>query len=177
MKKQNNSAFIDGANLHKGIAELHWDLDYKKFRVWLLEKYQVNKAYLFLGFVPKYKKLYTYLQEAGFILIYKEVTYNGTGKTKGNCDATLVLKVVVDFYEKRYDKAVIVSSDGDYAELVDFLREKQSLNAHFSKQKMFFLVAKVKCAIALFRHQENKTIQIKEKAPSTDRTVKGSLSW
>ena len=144
MKKQNNSAFIDGANLHKGIAELHWDLDYKKFRVWLLEKYQVNKAYLFLGFVPKYKKLYTYLQEAGFILIYKEVTYNGTGKTKGNCDATLVLKVVVDFYEKRYDKAVIVSSDGDYAELVDFLREKQSLKMLISpNKKCSFLLRKL----------------------------------
>jgi hypothetical protein len=37
----NNYAFIDGANLHKGIRELVWCLDYKRFRIWLKEKYNV----------------------------------------------------------------------------------------------------------------------------------------
>jgi len=44
-KPENNFAYVDGANLHKGIAELGWRLDYRKFRVWLLEKYGVSKAY------------------------------------------------------------------------------------------------------------------------------------
>ncbi|KKT75445.1 MAG: hypothetical protein UW71_C0003G0039 [Parcubacteria group bacterium GW2011_GWB1_44_7] len=51
-KPENNFAYVDGANLHKGIAELGWRLDYRKFRVWLLEKYGVSKAYIFLGFIP-----------------------------------------------------------------------------------------------------------------------------
>lgn len=31
----NNIAYIDAANLHKGLANLGWRLDYKRFRVWL----------------------------------------------------------------------------------------------------------------------------------------------
>ncbi|MBU4369957.1 hypothetical protein KKG58_04350 [Patescibacteria group bacterium] len=91
MKKQeNNYAYIDGANLHKGIKELGWKLDYKRFRIWLSEKYGVVRAYIFIGLISKYKDLYTYLQESGFTLIFKEVVYDGSGKPKGNCDADLV---------------------------------------------------------------------------------------
>ncbi|HEY4509217.1 MAG TPA: NYN domain-containing protein [Candidatus Paceibacterota bacterium] len=124
VSKQKNFAYIDGANLHKGVKGLGWKLDYKRFRVWLKDKFHIETAYLFIGLVPENKNLYTKLQEAGFILIYKEITYDGEGRVKGNCDADLVLKVVVDYYEKRCDKAVIVSSDGDYASVVQFLKEK-----------------------------------------------------
>lgn len=95
-------AYIDAANLHKGVASLGWKLDYSRFRVWLKDKYQVEIAYLFIGLVPSNKDLYTKLQEAGFVLVYKEVTYDGAGKAKGNCDAELVLKVAVDFYERNF---------------------------------------------------------------------------
>ena len=56
--KQNNVAYIDGANLYKGAEQLGWSLDYRRLRVWLREKYGVQQAYLFLGLVPKYKNLY-----------------------------------------------------------------------------------------------------------------------
>src|SRR3989344_790260 len=122
-------AYIDGANLHNGTKSLGWDLDYKKFRVWLKEKFHVMRAYIFIGLVPRFKDLYADLQEAGYILIYKEVTYDGTGKIKGNCDADLVLKAVVDFYEKQCEQAILVSNDGDYAPLVKFLKEKDTFQS------------------------------------------------
>lgn len=53
--KQNNFAYIDGANLHSGIKNLGWELDYARFRVWLKEKYNVQKAYIFLGLIPSKK--------------------------------------------------------------------------------------------------------------------------
>lgn len=124
---ENNFAYIDGANLHKGVADLGWSLDYKRFRLWLNNKYQVKRAYLFLGLVPKYKDLYTYLQEVGFTLVFKETTYGGNGEVKGNCDADLVLQVARDTYENKFEKAVIISSDGDYASLIKFLQEKDKL--------------------------------------------------
>ncbi|KKQ55029.1 MAG: hypothetical protein US74_C0044G0002 [Parcubacteria group bacterium GW2011_GWA2_38_13] len=99
-KKANSFAFIDGANLHKGIKDLGWNLDYKRFRVWLREKYSIDRAYIFIGLVSKHKDLYIFLQEAGFMLVFKETTLDGEGRIKGNCDADLVLKAVVDFYEK-----------------------------------------------------------------------------
>ena len=125
--KNRNLAYIDGSNLHNGIQSLSWDFDYGRFRIWLSDKYKVSQAYLFLGLIPKHKELYKYLQECGFILTYKQVSYDDVGTVKGNCDAILVLNAVCDFYEKKCDKAVIVSSDGDYAELVEFLKIKGAL--------------------------------------------------
>lgn len=68
---QNNYTYIDGANLYNGINDAGWTLDYARFRVWLTEKYGVKKAYIFIGLIPKYNKLYTYLQESGFTLMLK----------------------------------------------------------------------------------------------------------
>lgn len=126
-KQVNNFAYIDGANLHRGIADLGWKLDYKRFRLWLTNKYQVKEAYLFLGLIAKYKDIYTYLQKVGFTIVFKEVTYDGNRKPKGNCDADLVLQVARDTYENNFNKTVIVSSDGDYASLIKFLQEKNKL--------------------------------------------------
>ncbi len=59
MKKELKSyAFIDGNNLYRGIQSLGWKLDYKKFRVFLEEKYAVKKVYMFMGFVPQYAAMY-----------------------------------------------------------------------------------------------------------------------
>ena len=130
--KANNVAYIDGANLYNGMSSLGWKLDYKRFRVWLTEKYGVKQAYIFLGMMPKYKDLYTSLQEDGFTLIFKEVVYDKNGKAKGNCDADLVVKAMQDAFENSFDKAVLVTSDGDYASLVKFLLVKDKFNVVIS---------------------------------------------
>ena len=129
MNREENFAYIDGANLYEANKELGWKLDYGRFRVWLKDKYSVTRAYLFMGMIPKYAPLYTKLQEAGFTLVFKQTFYYGNGKPKGNCDADLVLQVVCDYYERRCDKAIIVSSDGDYASTVKFLMEKERIEA------------------------------------------------
>ena len=147
-----------------------WQLDYAKFRVWLKEKYGVTRAYLFIGLVPKYKDLYTGLQEAGFTLIFKETTYDGEGRIKGNCDADLVLKAVVDYYEKKFDKAILVSSDGDYSSLAKFLKEKQVLRILVSpSNKCSFLLRKVNIPI-LYLDTQRGILEgaQKEKAPGRD---------
>lgn len=170
-KKENNYAYIDGANLYKGISDLGWKLDYASFRVWLTEKYSVEKAYIFIGLIPSYKDLYKYLQESGFILVYKEVVYDGDGKPKGNCDADLVLQTVVDTYEKKFNKAIIVSSDGDYASLVSFLKLKQKIRVILSpanKNKCSILLKKTNISIT-YLYDVQRLIEVqKEKAPETD---------
>lgn len=127
-----NNAYIDGANLHSAMKDHGWQLDYRRFRVWLEEKYGVKTAYLFLGLILRYKDLYTHLSECGFTLVFKDVTYDGKGKPKGNCDAELVLKATRDAYEGAMEKAVLVSSDGDYAGLVTFLLEREQFAAILS---------------------------------------------
>ena len=156
-KRENNFAYIDGANLHKGAKELGWELDYKRFRKWLSDKFNVTTAYLFIGLIPDKKDLYTKLQEFGYVLVYKEVTYDGTGKVKGNCDADLVLKATVDFFEKKFDTAVLVTSDGDYACLLKFLREKNVFKSLVSpNNKCSFLLRKLNIPIVYLDTQKRK---------------------
>ena len=128
--KENNYAFIYSQNLNLGIQKLGWKLDYRKFRVYLSEKYSVQKAYVFVGFVALNQKLYDSLQEAGFLLKFKPTIPDANGKIKGNVDADLVVRALLECRE--YDKAVIVSSDGDFYSLVQYLYEENKLEAVLS---------------------------------------------
>lgn len=124
-KQLNNYAFIDSQNLNLGVNKLNWKLDFKKFRVYLREKYRVSSAYMFIGFLPDNQDLYASLQKAGYILIFKPVLFNSKRQPKGNVDADLVLQVMIEF--NNYDQAIIVSSDGDFYCLVKYLYEQNKL--------------------------------------------------
>lgn len=121
-------AFIDSQNLHLGIRAQGWRLDWRKFRQYLRNKYHVVKAYLFIGQLVGNETLFTYLQECGFVLIFKPVLVRKSGDReviKGNVDAELVLHSMIQF--PNYDKAVIVSGDGDFHCLVEYLVSKEKL--------------------------------------------------
>src|SRR3989344_266152 len=126
-KKGNNFAFIDSQNVNLAIRELGWRLDFRKFRVYLKEKFGVSKAFLFIGFVNSNNELYTALQDAGFICIFKLTLKYKDGTTKGNCDAELVLQAMIEY--PNYDKAVIVTGDGDFHCLVKYLIGKDKLES------------------------------------------------
>jgi len=57
----NNIAFIDGQNLSKS---LDWNIDYKKFFIYLKDKYKIKEVYYFLAFLDKEQKLYENLEKA-----------------------------------------------------------------------------------------------------------------
>ena len=124
-KKQNNFAFIDSQNVNLAIRDLGWQLDFKRFRKYLLDKYGVTKAFLFIGYIATNQDLYTALQEYGYILIFKPTLILGHGRVKGNVDAELVLHAMIEY--PHYDKAVIVSGDGDFHCLVKYLRRHNKL--------------------------------------------------
>jgi len=134
-------AFIDSQNLNLGVRTMGWQIDYKKFRLYLRNKYGVDRAFMFIGLVTNNEKLYTQLQAAGFILIFKPtVRYfeNGEEAVKGNVDAELVLHAAAIEYGN-YDKSIIVSGDGDFACLIQFLEDNDKLlhvftpNSKYSK--------------------------------------------
>jgi uncharacterized LabA/DUF88 family protein len=122
-QKANNFAFIDSQNLNLSIQQLGWKLDFGRFRTYLREKYNVQKAYLFIGFMEEQRNMYRALQEKGYILIFKPTIRNHDGKTKGNCDAELVLQAMIDLDE--YDNAVLVSGDGDFHCLIVYLIQQE----------------------------------------------------
>lgn len=176
MKKSANKpityAFVDSQNLNLGVHSLGWKLDFKKFRLYLKNKYGVEKAYLFIGLVPGNEQLYSNLSEAGYQLVFKQtVEYTEADKKtyKGNVDAELVLYAAAKTYPQ-YDDAVIVSGDGDFVCLVEYLTENQKLarvicpNSHYSsllrKYSMYIdTVAKARKSLEYKKDQHRRSVE------------------
>ena len=121
-------AFIDSQNLNLGVRSQGWKLDFARFRVYLKDKYGVDKAFLFIGYIPTNQKLYRHLKKSGYTLIFKQAIEIRRGRrlaVKGNVDAELVLHTMIEF--ANYSKAVIVTGDGDFHCLVEYLLKKRKL--------------------------------------------------
>lgn len=141
-KQIKNLAFIDGQNLYMGTAKREigpWKIDLMRFRVYLKEKYDVSKAYYFLGFVQeKNQELYEEIQKAGFILVFREHNPAMIGKKKGNVDSDIIFQIMKKMYKKEdFDKIILVSGDGDYKLLVDFLIEENRFKKILFPNKKF----------------------------------------
>ena len=123
---ENNFAFIGSQNLIMATKEMGWVLDTHRFRVYLKEKYSVTKAYLFIGYMEDYPFLYKSLQEKGYVLIFRPTLKDKDGKVrKGNCDTELVLQAMID--KDQYNRAVIITGDGDFYCLINYLIKEEKL--------------------------------------------------
>jgi uncharacterized LabA/DUF88 family protein len=124
--KTPNVAFIDGQNLHLGTKEKGWSVNHARLRTYLHDKYKVGEAYYFLGFVSEGEQdLYDNLQKAGFILSFREHSSALKGKKKGNVDCDIIFSLMRKLVEQEpFNKVYLVSGDGDYKKLVDFLIKK-----------------------------------------------------
>ena len=142
IKIENNLAFIDGQNLYMGTTKSSlksWRINLKKFRIYLQNKYKISEAYYFLGYIDEeYQNLYNTIQEAGFILNFKKHKLVMLGKKKGNVDSDIIFYIMKKMYRKEpFNKIVLVSGDGDYKMLVDFLIEEKKLEKIFFPYKQF----------------------------------------
>lgn len=125
--KENNFAFIDSQNLNLGIRAQGWELNFARFRVHLKDKYNIAKAFLCIGYVKGNEGLYKYLQESGYVCVFKPTLELPDGEVKGNVDAELVLHTMIHIND--FDKALIITGDGDFHCLVEYLLEKNKLLA------------------------------------------------
>lgn len=127
----NNQAFVDGQNFYMNTKANNWSVDLKKFRIYLREKYNVEKAYYFLGSVDENNQgLYELIQTAGFILVFREHSQAMVGKKKGNVDTDIVFTIMSKVADREeFDKIFLVSGDGDYFRMVKYLVE----NGRFGK--------------------------------------------
>ena len=149
-QKKRVYAFIDSQNLNMGTQKFGWKMDWQKFRKFLTSEYGVSKAFMFIGYVPEFNEMYEFLHEVGYAIVLKP-TFDisrprpeASGESeedkkpvKGNTDADMVLWVMKEW--QNYDQAVIVSGDGDFYSLVEYLDQKSRLakilapNAHYSR--------------------------------------------
>jgi uncharacterized LabA/DUF88 family protein len=141
-KKIVRYAFIDSQNLNMGVGSdiqfkgktiyKGWKLDFQKFRKYLKDKHWVDQAFLFIGNLPGQEGMYASLQKYGYVLVLKPTTSykdeDGGVRVKGNVDTDLVLYAVAKEINN-YDEAVIVSGDGDFLSLCEYLDEKNKLGS------------------------------------------------
>lgn len=119
-------AFVDAQNLHLSIKQLGWEIDYKKFFVYLKERQKADKIFLFIGFQKENQWLYSFLIQIGYTIVFKPTVVGKDGKIKGNCDGELILHTAaIEFHY--YDRAIIISGDGDFHCLIEFLEEREKL--------------------------------------------------
>lgn len=153
-KPANTYAFIDSQNLNLGTQRMGWKLDWRKFRQFLADKYGVTSAYMFIGYMSENEALYEYMHELGFLVVLKP-TVDVTAQIdkdkesftspdaatsdkpkdkaddkdkptiKGNVDAELVLYAMKEL--PNYSQAIIVSGDGDFFSLAEYLEEQGKL--------------------------------------------------
>ncbi len=117
-------AYIDASNLKFGVAQSGWEIDHVSFRSWLRDKFGVDEAIFFMGHLPEQEQYYATLKSQGYDIFFKPTVTARGKKTKGNVDGELILHIARNFYESELSKAVLVSGDGDYHCIVEFLKEK-----------------------------------------------------
>lgn len=164
-------AFIDSQNLNLGVKSQGWQLDFGKFRQLLITKYQVKKTFLFIGYVEGNQPLYTYLQSVGYICIFKPtltLKQNHETKIKGNVDAELVLHTMIQY--KSFSQAIIVSGDGDFYCLIEYLEKNNKLQKIIvPNQKYSSLLRKYAKQIVVLSPLKNKLATKKRGIPAGNK--------
>ncbi|MCA9348640.1 NYN domain-containing protein [Candidatus Saccharibacteria bacterium] len=127
-----NFAFIDSQNLNLGVQRIGWKMSWRKLLEYLQAEHGVTKAFLFIGYMQENEDLYKQMHEIGYHVILKptldmfeEVAKKEDKDIKGNCDADLVLEAMKQW--PNYQKAIIISGDGDFYGLIEHLAEKNKL--------------------------------------------------
>ncbi len=160
-----NLTFIDGQNLHLGTTQDNWKINYTKLRIYLKEKYLVSEAYYFIGYVSEDQQdLYNNLQKAGFIVLFKEHNKELLAKKKGNVDTDIVFEIMKSLIENPdLDKIILVSGDGDYKKLVDYLIRKNKFKKMLFPNKKFASSLYKKLGSEYFDYLENIKVHIEYK--------------
>jgi uncharacterized LabA/DUF88 family protein len=169
-------AFIDGQNLHLGTKEDSWVVDLQKFRTYLADKYHVSEAYYFLGYVRddvSTQALYTRIQKAGFILQFKEHTNAMLGSKKGNVDTDIVFEIFKNILDNAsLSKILLVSGDGDYKKVVDYLISKELFLKILFPNKRFASSLYKKLGSEYFDYLSNFRVYIESKKVDTGVEIK-----
>jgi len=147
-KDNNNYVYIDAQNLYIQIQNLGWKIDYKKFYVYLTEKYQAKKIYYFIGFLSENEKLYEFLKNIWYIIIHREVVAG-----KWNVDAEMIFQIMKDI--SVFDSATLITSDWDFSVVIQELLSRNKLQKLMipDKRKYSYLLRNV-----CWKHKRNKIV-------------------
>lgn len=132
--------YIDGGNLYYNLKEngcSSMNFNFKKFIKNLVGKRKLEGVRYYIGKIKakagdkqgqKIRKhqqiLFTKLKKAGFYIVYGTIRQIGKIFTEKGVDVRIGIDLVEGAYEDRYDRAILISSDGDLAPAVEMVTRK-----------------------------------------------------
>lgn len=118
-------AFIDASNIIYGARTEGWLIDQKKLFNYLKTKFKTSKTFFYFGKDdnnPKQLGFLKKLESFGFILKVKQIKRFGN-RQKANCDVDLTLDMVL--LKEKYDRAIVLTGDGDFLPLFEYLKKEK----------------------------------------------------
>ncbi|NHJ24628.1 MAG: NYN domain-containing protein [Candidatus Lokiarchaeota archaeon] len=120
--------FIDHANFFHNLEKHHIRINYAKFKEFLSNKFHLVGAFIYMGFppelYPKKRRFIKYLDAQGFVIQSKEIKVSPNGKKAQKGVDIYIYRDIVELAEEdSYDKAILVSGDSDFVDIIKRLQE------------------------------------------------------
>ena len=126
--RQRAIIFIDHANLFYNIENLQIRIDYRKFKEILTGDDHLVGAFMYMGIpeqiFPKKQRFLKYLSSQGYIIQARPIKVIAEGKKMQKGLDIFIYRDIVELADEDiYDKAILVSGDSDFIEIVRKLRD------------------------------------------------------
>ena len=90
---------------------------------YLKDRYRLNNCVYFTARLASLEQDYALLVGLGVEIVFKKIYYDGT-KIKANCDVQITNRITVDVLEERVDNVFLLTGDGDFAAMLDFVQAR-----------------------------------------------------
>ncbi len=123
MKERNVTVYIDVANLICTSKDVNITYDLEKLLKYFVYKYEANKCIYFTTYFKEFEDEYNKLKSIGVEIVFRELSRSG-GKVKTDCDVDIANRITLDVEYKKTDEVVLVTCDGDFGNLLDYVKNK-----------------------------------------------------
>lgn len=111
--------YIDMQNIHKSTVEQWRIIDRWLFLKYLHEKFLIDQAIMFVGYIQKYKHFYDKLTGVWYMLVFKEVLVRKDGTIKWDVDIDIAIHAMKHISDNNISEAYLVTGDADYNSLIN----------------------------------------------------------
>lgn len=176
MQERRNTIYIDAANLilgSKNFIPTTYDIFY--LLVYLKDKYRAQRCVYFTGKFNEYEIDYEFLRVLGVEIVFKKL-YRQDEKTKANCDVEISHRITLDIKDDLVDKVILVSGDGDFAPLLDYVisNKKEANLFAISRKSTAYILAQRKFLKMVYL-EDIVNLLIKGKGPAGHVVPEGKL--
>jgi len=128
LEKKRVIIFIDHANIFHNLEKLNIRINYLKLKEIFTKNYHLVGIFMYMGILdkvlPKKLNFLNYLKAQGFVIQQRPVTISPNGIKKQKGVDVFIYKDIVELAEEdTYDKAILVSGDSDFMDVVRKLKE------------------------------------------------------